>query len=121
MDLLNLFRRPRNPLRLEAEEVLFDKGDVGECMFVVLEGELEVMLGTRVVERLGPGDVVGEMALIEKERRSARAVARTPCCLETLNRAQFLHLIQATPFFAIHMMRILAGRLRRTNDRVPSA
>jgi len=57
----------------------------------------------------------GEMALIDSSARSATAVARTDCELIPVDDKRFMFLVQQTPFFAIHVMRVLADRLRKTN------
>lgn len=69
-------------------------------------------------ETVGPGGIVGEMALIDDEPRSADALARTPATVATVSRERFGYLVRETPFFALHVMRTLAERLRRTNDRI---
>lgn len=90
-------------------------------MYVVKEGTLDILIGGRIVETAGPGEVVGELALIDHRARSAAVVARTDSQLVPVDEKRFLFLVQQTPYFAIQVMRVLADRLRKMNEfaRVP--
>lgn len=117
MNPLNLFRHEAAQA-VGATEALFRKGDAGDTMFVVLEGTVDVWVDGKHIETIGPGSVVGELALIDDEPRSADAIARTPLKVAVVSRDRFAFLIQQTPFFALHVMRVLAERLRRTTSRL---
>lgn len=91
---------------------MFDLGDAGDGMYVVQEGEVEIIVNARVVETVTAGGIVGEMALIDKGPRSARVVAKTGARLVKVNPRRFEFLVQQTPFFAIEVMKLLAQRLR---------
>ena len=71
-----------------------------------------------VLDTLGPGSLVGEMALIDAQVRSATATAKSACRLAPVTEKRFLFMVQQTPFFALQVMRILAERLRRSNQRL---
>jgi CRP-like cAMP-binding protein len=60
------------------------------------------------------------MALIDNSPRSASAVARTPCRLVALNRKRFIFMVQQTPNFSIHVMKVMAERLRRMDGLLVS-
>ncbi len=113
MDPLRLFRNDEDAEFYPAGETIFEAGDVGEYMYVVNQGEVEVVLNGRVIETVEAGGILGEMALIDNSPRSAAAVAKTDCRLFPLNRRRFTFLIQEHPFFALHVMSIMAERLRR--------
>jgi CRP-like cAMP-binding protein len=68
------------------------------------------------METLGPGGIFGEMALIDGTVRSATVRAKTDCEVAPINEKTFLFLVHETPFFAIAVMRALAGRLRHMNE-----
>jgi CRP-like cAMP-binding protein len=70
------------------------------------------------VETAGPGAFVGEMALIDRQRRSASAVARTDCKLVRIDEQRFQFMTQQTPFFALEVMRTLVRRLRGMDGRL---
>ena len=68
----------------------------------------------------GVPHIVGELALIDDEPRSATVVARTDCRLVAVDRRRFEYMVQETPLFGIAVMKVLADRLRKTNARIPS-
>jgi CRP/FNR family cyclic AMP-dependent transcriptional regulator len=111
-----LFRQDANALNLGPGEYLFREGDAGDKMFVVLEGNMEITLGDFVLETAGPGALVGEMALIDSSPRTASVVAKTPCRLAQIDQRRFHFLVQQTPYFATHVMKTLADRLRHMNS-----
>jgi CRP-like cAMP-binding protein len=86
-------------------------------MYVILEGEVELRIGGRVVETLGPGEPFGEMALIDHAPRIATATAKSDCRLVAVPEKRFLFLVQQTPYFALHVMRVMAERLRKMDLR----
>ncbi len=114
----DMFRNQSNVLIFAAGETIFDQGDPRDFMFVVKTGEVEIRLGHRVVEVVGPGGIFGEMAMIDGHERTATTVARTDCALVTIDQKRFQFMVQQTPCFAIEVMRVLAGRLRRTNQLI---
>jgi CRP/FNR family transcriptional regulator, cyclic AMP receptor protein len=110
-----LFRQETDALRLAPGDFLFREGDRGEKVYVLLEGEMEILLGDLVLENAGPGTLIGEMALIDDSPRTANAVAKTSCRLAEIDRRRFHFLVQQTPHFATHVMKTLADRLRHMN------
>jgi CRP-like cAMP-binding protein len=115
MNPAELFRQETDPLRLAPGDFLFREGDRGEKVYVLLEGEMEILLGDLVLENAGPGTLIGEMALIDDSPRTASAVAKTSCRLAEIDRRRFHFLVQQTPHFATHVMKTLADRLRHMN------
>ena len=90
-------------------------------MYIITEGELDILDGSgSSLETAGPGSIVGELALIDDEPRSASVVAKTDCRLVAVDRHRFLYMVQETPFFGLAVMKVLADRLRKTNARIPS-
>jgi CRP/FNR family cyclic AMP-dependent transcriptional regulator len=115
MNPAELFRQETDPLRLAPGDFLFREGDGGDKVYVLLEGEMEILLGDLVLENAGPGTLIGEMALIDDSPRTASAVAKTSCRLAEIDRRRFHFLVQQTPHFATHVMKTLADRLRHMN------
>ncbi len=93
-------------------DIIFQRGEPADRMYVVAEGEVEISIGDHVVEILGPETIFGEMALVTKEPRSATARARTDCRVVEIPERRFLFLTQQTPHFALDVMRVIAERLR---------
>ena len=118
---LDLFAVEQDPRTCEAGETIFEEYDMGAEMFVVLEGQVELRIGPRVVETLGPGEPFGEMALIDQAPRAASAIAKTACKLAVIPEKRFLFLVQTTPYFALQLMKVMADRLRKMNERAPLA
>jgi CRP-like cAMP-binding protein len=115
---LELFAAETNPRVCEAGEAVFRAYDMGAEMYVVLEGEVEITIGSTVVETLGPGEPFGEMALIDQAPRVATAIAKTPCKLAVISEKRFLFMVQTTPHFALQIMKVMADRLRKMNARL---
>ncbi len=84
-------------------------------MYLVKSGEVDIIVGDHIVETVVPGDILGEMALIDREPRSATARAKTDCALLPVNQRQFTFMVQETPFFALEVMRTMSRRLRSKN------
>lgn len=118
IDFTMLARTGLAPRLPAAGEVIFEKGDSGERMYVVRSGEVDILRSGKVVETVGPGGHFGEMALIDGSSRSATARARTDCELVPVDEDTFLFLVRETPYFALDVMRMLASRLRVMNDLV---
>jgi CRP/FNR family cyclic AMP-dependent transcriptional regulator len=91
---------------------IFREGDHGDQMYVVLEGMARIAVHGVEVEEVGPGGVLGEMALIDNEPRSATAKAVTDCRLVAIGEKRFSFLVQQHPRFAIQIMRVMASRMR---------
>jgi CRP-like cAMP-binding protein len=102
-----------NVQEFQASSTIFVEGAPGDVMYVVLEGEVELLVRSQVLEVAGPGDLVGEMALIDAKPRSATARAKSDCRLAPVDERRFLFLVHEHPFFALHVMRVLTDRLRR--------
>ena len=117
---LNLFRH-KEATAYAAGQTLIEAGTKGEAMFVVLEGEVGILVGGKEVEVGVPGSIFGEMALIDEGPRSATVVAKTDCRLAEVDRRRFEFMVSETPFFALAVMRIMADRLRKANAGTASA
>jgi CRP/FNR family transcriptional regulator, cyclic AMP receptor protein len=115
MNPAELFRKETDTLQLASGDFLFREGDNADKMYVLLEGEIDIFLGDFVFETAGPGSLLGEMALIDDGPRTANAVAKKASRLAQIDRGRFHFLVQQTPHFSTHVMKILADRLRHTN------
>src|SRR5262245_35667505 len=116
LNLVNLFRSAKNAETYAAGQVIFEEGQPGHVMYVMLEGEVDVVYKNTVLETIGPGAIIGEMALLESQSqyiRTATARAKTACRLVPVDQKQFSFLVHETPNFALHVMTVLAERLRK--------
>jgi len=112
MDLLEIFKDSEDLVEFPAETVILSEGMEGNCMYVVMEGEVLISLYEKVLAVALPGEIVGEMALINSDIRSATVTAKTDCRLVIINQKSFDSLIRHVPEFARHVMRVLANRLQ---------
>jgi CRP/FNR family transcriptional regulator, cyclic AMP receptor protein len=103
-------------LRYANEAKIIKAGSKGNCMYVVLEGKVGLTIGKKMVEKLGPGGVFGEMALVDQSPRTASALARTECALLSINRDALISMVKSDPAFGMALMRTVAGRLRYMNS-----
>lgn len=114
MKLPDAFLESQYLREFQPGEMIFEAGQPGDEMFVVQEGEVDIILDGRVLETLGSERFFGELALIDDGPRSATAVARTRCTLASLTQRRFLFLVDEFPFFAVQVMKGMADRLRRS-------
>jgi CRP/FNR family cyclic AMP-dependent transcriptional regulator len=103
------------PLELPQGEVIFAAGDTGQEMYVVRTGSVDLRIGDVFLERVGPGGILGELALVDPAPRSATAVAGPDCSLVRVDQAVFNQLVRRVPGVALEVMRVMARRLRKTN------
>lgn len=115
MNLAELFRHETDLQTLSAGQTLFKEGEPGELMYVLMSGTAEIIVNGRVVETAEAGAIIGEMGMIDEGARSATVVAKSECQFLPIDRKRFNFLIQQTPHFALHVMRVIADRLRRTD------
>lgn len=107
-----------------AGEILVREGDLAHEMFVVLDGNIDIFKGDggRLLGELGPGQCIGEMALIDIQTRSATAVASVPTTLMVLGFDDFIRLhqtnLEAYTLVVLNIAREISRRLRETNERL---
>jgi CRP/FNR family transcriptional regulator, cyclic AMP receptor protein len=107
------------PVYYDRGKTIVQEGQTGLRMYAVLEGRVAVTVGgSGIIERLGPGGVFGELALIEQAPRLASVVAETDCQLQPVSRAAFLLLVKTSPEFAESLLGALAERLRLLTARL---
>jgi CRP-like cAMP-binding protein len=100
--------------RYQRGNVIMVTGQTGALMYVVLEGRVAISIRGAAIERVGPGGVFGEMALVDQSPRSANAAAETDCALLAINRTVFLTLVKTDPTFGISLLASTAERVRNT-------
>jgi CRP/FNR family transcriptional regulator, cyclic AMP receptor protein len=98
-------------------EVIFSEGDPAREMYIVREGSVELRKAGALLESLGPGDILGEMALIDPAPRSATAVVGEGCVLAAVDEETFRLVVQKVPGFALEILRTVVRRLRKEITR----
>lgn len=107
--------------RLRAREVLFHKGTAGSDLFVIMRGRLKVATGSErgkelVFRIMDPGEVIGEIALLDGHRRSATITALEPVELLVIHRRELLDFLRHQPEVAIKLLGFVAARLRSLSE-----
>src|SRR6516165_1401390 len=102
-------------------DVIFEEGSTGRDLYVVLDGNVEIVKinGSQktVIVTLGKGEFFGEMAVIDGSARSATAISAAPNTrVMRINHARFVYLVSQQPAFAMMIMDALSKRLRASND-----
>ncbi|MGH9016122.1 MAG: cyclic nucleotide-binding domain-containing protein [Acidimicrobiales bacterium] len=108
------------PNRLPAGTVLTRQGAAGGIAFILASGNAEVVRGRRRLAVLGPGDVVGELSLIDGRRRSATVTALTDLEVLEIDGRDLRRLLRKVPMINRKLLTALAGRLRHA-DGLPTA
>ncbi len=109
------------PVNLDAGQVLFVAGDPGNGFYSVIDGSLKVSIisgegDEQLLAVLGPGSIVGELALFDARTRSATVTAMKPTKLAFIDRFGFEGFGDDNPAIYRHMLSILGSRLRQAND-----
>lgn len=117
MKLPEIFASPVNVRTFAQGTPIFSVGDDSGEMFVVQSGEVDIIIDGRVVETVAPEGFFGEISMVEDSPRTADAVARTDCRLLPVNKHHFLYMVDEMPQFALHVMKGMADRLRRADQR----
>jgi CRP/FNR family transcriptional regulator, cyclic AMP receptor protein len=100
--------------------VIFRENEQGSEMFIIIQGMVEIRKSTgpsssKILTTLRKGDMFGEMAIIEKQPRSATAVAVQPTRVLVLNERLYDSMLGSNPDFARKMNRVLSERIRRAD------
>ncbi len=102
--------------KFKAQELVFRKGDQGENMFILAEGEVRVHDGNHVIARLKAGEVFGEYALFDTENRSASVTTESQCIVLVLNRSTLMIFLKDYPELLTGMLQLQIKRMRDMND-----
>jgi CRP/FNR family cyclic AMP-dependent transcriptional regulator len=118
MNFINMFRDWKDVEELRAKTVIFTEGDSADVMYVVLSGEIELTLHGEPLGMEGEGGIIGEMAMINGAPRSATATTLTKVKLARIDREQFREFVSNNAEFSLHVMAVLANRLRAVDQYI---
>jgi CRP-like cAMP-binding protein len=105
-------------------EVIFHQGDAGLGMYIIIEGNVEIVCGPErlVLAELNKGDFFGELALLDESPRSAAAISKTPCRMLCFFKPELLDLLERDPKLGSRILFRLAWtigeRLKNTNEQL---
>ena len=115
---IHLFDQDKQAVTFPSGHTVFREGELGDKMFAVLNGAVDIIVRGQTVETVESGGVFGEMALVEDQPRIATAVIKVEAKLVVIDCKRFMFLVQQNPFFALQLMSVMAQRLRRMNEKL---
>lgn len=109
------------PLMVEEEfeqnTLVFGEGEIGDCMFIIYRGAVQIHKGATNLAILGEKEVFGELSLLDAETRSASATCTMDCTLFRIDQEPFYELLDTRPEIARGFIKILCKRLRAQNEK----
>jgi CRP/FNR family cyclic AMP-dependent transcriptional regulator len=101
----------------EQNSLIFKEGEIGDCMYIIQRGEVNIHKGGTTLAILKEKEVFGELSLLDAEVRSASATTNTDCMLFRIEQEPFYELIDNRPEVARGFIKILCKRLRAQNEK----
>ncbi len=105
-------------VHVSAKEQVVKEGEVGNCMYIISEGIVNVHKGTHLLAKLGKRDFFGELSLLDTETRSATVTAASDCSLFRIDQEPFYDLIESRPEVVRGVIKILCKRIRAANEKL---
>ena len=112
IDMRLFAKKAGTSLNYAAGSIVFNKGDPGECMYVVQSGVIEMVIGDKVIEVCGPNEAIGFMSMIDEAPRSSTARVKEVCEISVIDRRKFRFMVDEVPNFALYIMGAMARRIR---------
>jgi CRP-like cAMP-binding protein len=117
---LSYFAGIAEEIEVAAGSLIFQEGDYGDCLYIILGGSVRIHRGARELAILGRLESFGEMAVLDGSPRSASATAVEDSTMIKIDRDQFLDLLRSSPEILQRIVRLLLARIRKTNDKLSS-
>ena len=103
-------------------EFIIREGDVGDCMYVIQEGQAEVLIGNGedevLLDVIGPGAFFGEMAVFERDVRSATIRALGTTRVITVDKKNFMRRMHEDPALAFRLVETMSHRVRNLTEKI---
>jgi CRP/FNR family transcriptional regulator, cyclic AMP receptor protein len=108
---------------LKRGATIYSKGDPGNSLYVVISGTAKMSISSpggrsAILNLIGPGEIFGEIALLDGRERTADATANTNCEVFIIDRREFIPFVRSQPALAMKFIELLCARLRWTSDQV---
>src|SRR5215471_15424403 len=108
---------------LKRGATIFAKDDPGNSLYAVISGTVKISISSpdgrnAILNLIGPGELFGEMAVLDGQPRSADATANTNCEIFVVDRRDFLPFVRSQPTLAMKFIELLCTRIRKTSDQV---
>lgn len=94
------------------------EGEVGDCMYIIFEGSIDIHKQHQLLARLSEKDFFGELSLLDTETRSATATAVTDCVLFRIDQEPFYDMMESRPEVVKGVIKILCKRIRLVNQKL---
>ncbi len=105
-----------NEIEISDEETFIDEGEIGDELFIILEGMVQVYTEKKMITTIGPGSCIGELSVIDAEPRSTNVKTIKKSRFLSIKRKDFLLTLRDNPTISINIMKILTQRVRNTTD-----
>ena len=105
-------------IETEENEIIFDEGDHGDSLFIIISGKINVIQNDSSIAVLGSGNCIGEMALLDQEPRSARAISIGDSILLKIHQVGFYELMASNPDIMKQIVKMLTRRVRMMNKKL---
>lgn len=104
-------------------DIVFAEGSEGQHMYLIVSGQVEISRSSEgrktVLSQLGPGEMFGEMALVDSGLRTADAVAVVDGTrIMAINQGYFVYLVSQQPAFALSLMRVMSQRIVKLSEQI---
>jgi CRP/FNR family cyclic AMP-dependent transcriptional regulator len=110
-----VFAREACPvIEVPAGDTVFNQGETGATMYVILSGRIDMINGDRLIESLGAQEAFGMMSLIDTLPRTATARVSENAQLAVIDRKKYQFMLHELPSFAVFLIQTLANRVRST-------
>jgi CRP/FNR family transcriptional regulator, cyclic AMP receptor protein len=108
---------------LKRGTTIVSKGDPGNSLIVVISGTIKISVSSpdgrsAILNLIGPGEIFGEVAVLDGQARTADATANSNCEIYVIDRRDFIPFVRSQPALAMKFIELLCTRLRWTSDQV---
>jgi CRP/FNR family transcriptional regulator, cyclic AMP receptor protein len=108
---------------LKRGATIFSRGDPGNSLIAVISGTVKISISSpdgrnAILNLIGPGEIFGEVAVLDGQARTADAIANSNCEIFVIDRREFLPFVRSQPALAMKFIELLCTRLRWTSDQV---
>ena len=115
--------RYAKPATLKRGATIVSKGDPGNSLIAVISGTVKISISSpdgrnAILNLIGPGEIFGEVAVLDGHARTADAIANSNCEIFVIDRREFLPFVKSQPALAMKLIELLCARLRWTSDQV---
>ena len=117
-ELLSKISQISSAKNYDKDEFIFNEGDSGDSLFIVLNGEIIIKKGEKIIAKLERGASLGEMALLDNETRSADALASKDSTLLKINQDIFYELMESNADIMKQIIKLLTSRIREANSKL---